>query len=148
MKHRPYEWFDRLSASVARFAGSRRGFAVALCVVAVWAGIGPFVGYSSGWQLVVNTGTTICTFLMVFLLQGSQDRGTRAIQLKLDELILALHGASNRLVDVEELCEEDLAELQRRFSEVAKARHGADPRAATSVEELKGASRPEARREG
>jgi low affinity Fe/Cu permease len=125
-----HSWFDRLSGAVARFASSRWGFGMAVFVVALWAVLGPILHYSSAWQLTINTGTTIVTFLMVFLLQGSQDRGTRAIQLKLDELILAKGGASNSLVNVEELCEEDLLALQKRLSEVAKAFPGTDARSA------------------
>jgi len=108
-----------LSATVSRWTGSGVAFAWAIAVVALWAVIGPFVGFSNTWQLVINTGTTIVTFLMVFLLQRAQNKDALAIQLKLDELVAAMTGASNRLIDVESLSEEELHTLRRFYSELS-----------------------------
>ena len=94
-------------------------FGCALGVILGWALIGPFVHFSDTWQLVINTGTTIVTFLMVFLLQRAQNKDALAIQLKLDELVAALTGASNRLIDVESLSEEELETLHRFYGELA-----------------------------
>jgi low affinity Fe/Cu permease len=94
-------------------------FGCALGVILVWALIGPLVHFSDTWQLVINTGTTIVTFLMVFLLQRAQNKDALAIQLKLDELVAALTGASNRLIDVESLSEEELETLHRFYGELA-----------------------------
>ena len=94
-------------------------FGCALGIILVWALIGPFVHFSDTWQLVINTGTTIVTFLMVFLLQRAQNKDALAIQLKLDELVAALTGASNRLIDVESLSEEELETLHRFYGELA-----------------------------
>ena len=108
-----------LSTIVSRWTGSGVAFAWAIGVVVVWAAIGPFVGFSDTWQLVINTGTTIVTFLMVFLLQRAQNKDALAIQLKLDELVAAMAGASNRLIDVESLSEEELHTLRRFYRELA-----------------------------
>jgi low affinity Fe/Cu permease len=89
-------------------------------VVVVWAALGPVFGYSDTWQLVINTGTTIVTFLMVFLIQRSQNKDAIALHLKLNELVAAMKGASNRLIDVEALSEEDLHVLREHFHELAK----------------------------
>ncbi len=94
-------------------------FGCALGIILGWALIGPFVHFSDTWQLVINTGTTIVTFLMVFLLQRAQNKDALAIQLKLDELVAALTGASNRLIDVESLSEEELETLHRFYGELA-----------------------------
>ena len=94
-------------------------FGCALGVILGWALIGPFVRFSDTWQLVINTGTTIVTFLMVFLIQRAQNKDALAIQLKLDELVAALTGASNRLIDVESLSEEELETLRRFYGELA-----------------------------
>ena len=108
-----------LSATISRWAGSGVAFGCALGVILVWALIGPLVHFSDTWQLVINTGTTIVTFLMVFLLQRAQNKDALAIQLKLDELVAALTGASNRLIDVESLSEEELETLHRFYGELA-----------------------------
>jgi low affinity Fe/Cu permease len=109
----------QLSSRVSRWTGSSLAFACALGVVIVWALIGPAVHFSDTWQLVINTGTTIVTFLMVFLLQRAQNKDALAIQLKLDELVAAVEGASNRLIDVESLSEDELATLRRFYGELA-----------------------------
>jgi low affinity Fe/Cu permease len=110
--------FDAFSTAATRWAGSTWGFSAAVASLLVWAATGPLAGFSDSWQLVINTGTTVVTFLMVFLIQRAQNRDSRAIQLKLDELILAMGGASNLLVDVERLPEKDLEELSRRFAAI------------------------------
>jgi len=96
--------------------GSPWIFFVAFAMVIVWAATGPMFGYSDSWQLVINTGTTILTFLMVFLIQNTQNRDAKAIQLKLDELIRAVDGARTRLVRLENLSDDELCELQEQFS--------------------------------
>jgi low affinity Fe/Cu permease len=108
-----------LSTAISQWTGSGLAFACACGVIVIWALIGPLVGFSDTWQLVINTGTTIVTFLMVFLLQRAQNKDSLAIQLKLDELVAAMTGASNRLIDVESLTEEDLQTLRRFYRELA-----------------------------
>jgi low affinity Fe/Cu permease len=131
---------DALMARFARFcmewAGTSWAFGLALLTVVVWLVTGPIFGYSDTWQLVINTGTTIVTFLMVFLIQRSQNKDSQAIQLKLNELVAAMKGASNRLIDVEDLTEEDLktlAEHYRKLAELAEEHGGIG--ASHSVEE-------------
>ena len=107
--------FRRFAHRVAIHVGSSTAFFLAVMVIAVWAVTGPMFKYSDTWQLVINTGTTIVTFLMVFLIQNTQNRDALAMQLKLDELIRAVHGARNRLVELEDLSDEDLARLKAEF---------------------------------
>lgn len=114
---------ESLSSRVSHWTGSSTAFALACSVVLLWALVGPVFGFSDTWQLVINTGTTIVTFLMVFLIQRAQNKDAMAIQLKLNELVAAIEGASNRLVDVEDLSEEELAALHayyRRLAQMAK----------------------------
>jgi len=111
--------FERLSRVATWWTGSSSAFAIACLVIVVWLGTGPVFGYSDTWQLVINTGTTIVTFLMVFLIQRSQNKDSLAIQLKLNELVAALQGASNRLIDVEDLTEEELNILHSHFTKLA-----------------------------
>jgi low affinity Fe/Cu permease len=108
-------FFRRFAACVSSAVGSPWAFLVAALTVVVWATVGPHYHYSDTWQLIINTGTTIITFLMVFLIQNSQNRDARAIHLKLDELIRAVNGARNRLVDLEEMSDEELDDLQQQF---------------------------------
>ncbi len=119
-----------LAAAVTKWTGSSWGFTVALSVVLIWAMTGPLFHWSDTWQLVINTGTTIVTFLMVFLIQRSQNKDSLAIQLKLNELVAAADGASNRLIDVEDLSESDLAILHRHYQRLVEMdrneRHLAD----------------------
>src|SRR5215470_4218574 len=110
---------ERMSTAVTRWTGSTPAFALAVGIVAGWAAVGPLFRFSDTWQLVVNTGTTIVTFLMVFLIQRSQNKDSLAIHLKLNEIVAALEGASNRLIDVEALSEKDLDTLHRHFHELA-----------------------------
>lgn len=95
--------------------GSAWAFAVAVFVVIAWAALGPAAGYSAAWQLVINTGTTIVTFLMVFLIQNTQNRDSRALHLKLDELLSAVSAARTELVDLEDAPDEEIAELKQEF---------------------------------
>src|SRR4030095_9067386 len=101
-------WFENLSGRVTQWTGSTPAFACALGIVALWVLLGPVFRYSDTWQLVINTGTTIVTFLMVFLIQRAQNKDALAIQLKLNELVAAIEGASNRMIDVEALSEKEL----------------------------------------
>jgi low affinity Fe/Cu permease len=122
--HMPYsqEWFGRVARHMAVASGKPITFLTAVLIVIAWAVLGPAFGYSDTWQLVINTGTTIITFLMVFLIQNTQNRDTMAIQLKLAELILTMRGAENRLAVAEEMTDEELEELHescRRRSELA-----------------------------
>ena len=115
--------FAKASRSVSDAVGTPHAFLFAVFVIVVWALTGPLFGLSDTWQLVINTGTTILTFLMVFVIQNTQNRDTRALQEKLDELIRATQGAHNALMDLEELGEEELKRFQLRFEELAaKAR--------------------------
>ena len=107
--------FTRIATIVATFVGQPLSFVAALLVVILWGVTGPLFHYSDTWQLVINTGTTIVTFLMVFLIQNTQNRDAKAIHLKLDELIRSVKGARNQLIDLEELSEEELDDLQRQF---------------------------------
>ena len=112
-------WFDRFSSAVTRAAGSPIAFGIALGIVVVWAATGPVFKFSDTWQLVINTGTTIITFLMVFVIQQSQNKDTLAIHLKLNELIACDAAANNRLVDIEDLSGEELAVLKRFYVKLA-----------------------------
>ena len=112
--------FENFSKAITRFTGSTAAFGIALGVILVWAVVGPLFGYSDTWQLVINTGTTIVTFLMVFLIQRAQNKDSLAIHLKLNEIVAAMQGASNRLIDVEDLSEKELATLQGFYAELAK----------------------------
>jgi low affinity Fe/Cu permease len=127
---------DRIAAAVTHWAGSSWGFGVAAGTVLVWAITGPLFRWSDTWQLVINTGTTIVTFLMVFLVQRTQNRDGLAIQLKLNELVAAVQGASNRLIDVEDLTEAELKTLHTHYRRLVEmARKDEDMTASHSVDE-------------
>jgi len=127
---------ERGSQAVTHWVGSSWAFALALLTVVVWAVSGPLFGFSNRWQLVINTGTTIVTFLMVFLIQRAQNKDALAIQLKLDELVAAVHGASNRLISVEELSEKELNALHRHYHRLAEmAKNDGDLLKSHSIEE-------------
>src|SRR4051812_1340277 len=116
-------WFERAAASATKITGSSTAFLIALAVILLWAVTGPIFHYSDTWQLVINTGTTIITFLMVFIIQQSQNKDSLAIQLKLNELIACEERASNRLIDVEDLTQQELETLKKfyiRLSELAE----------------------------
>ena len=119
--------FGDVARWTSNVLGSARSFMLALAIVFVWALTGPLFGYSDAWQLAINTGTTIVTFLMVFLIQNTQNRDARAIQLKLDELIRSGKAARNRLIDLEDCTDEELDKLQREFERLRqrdRAAHG------------------------
>ncbi len=118
---RQIAWYSRFAKSAARQSGRPRAFVVAAAVIVAWVVTGPLFGWSDTWQLVINTGTTIVTFLMVFLIQNTQSRDTEAIQLKLDELIRSTQGAHNALLDLEELEEDHLDEFKQRYQALAEA---------------------------
>jgi low affinity Fe/Cu permease len=112
--------FDRFAGTVTKATGSTMAFSIAFCTVLAWAAAGPFFHFSETWQLVINTGTTIITFLMVFLIQKSQNKDSLAIQLKLNELVAAHEFASNRLVDVENMTEEEMKVIQKYYSRLSE----------------------------
>ncbi|MBT9613478.1 MAG: low affinity iron permease family protein [Burkholderiales bacterium] len=114
-------FYSRFAKVVAHFCGRPSVFTLAVGIIAVWIVTGPIFGFSDTWQLVINTGTTIITFLMVFLIQNTQNRDTEAIQLKLDELIRATKGAHNALLDLEELEVNDLDEFRAKYEALAAA---------------------------
>jgi low affinity Fe/Cu permease len=124
-----HHWFTEFAQWTARTMGRPASFLVAFLVIVVWAVSGPLFGFSDTWQLVINTGTTIVTFLMVFLIQNTQNRDSEAIQVKLDELIRVTSGAHVALLDLEELEAEELDEIRQQYEELAKKardaiRHG------------------------
>src|SRR5690348_6473533 len=112
--------FSRFATTATKWTGSTTAFIVAAATVVVWAVSGPIFHYSDTWQLTINTGTTIVTFLMVFLIQRTQNKDSLAIQLKLNEIVAALEGASNRLISVEDLSEQDLKVLHDHFERLAE----------------------------
>ncbi len=113
-------WFSRFASQTAHFTGNPLAFSISLSVILIWLITGPLFHYSDTWQLVINTGTTIVTFLMVFLIQNTQNRDNHAIQLKLAELIRAMEGAHNSLLDIEELTDEELLMIKSRFARLAQ----------------------------
>jgi low affinity Fe/Cu permease len=115
MVTRTHDFFRKFAHRTSNGVGSPWAFIVAVLIIVVWALTGPLFHFSDTWQLVINTGTTIITFLMVFLIQNTQNRDAIAIHLKLDELIRALKGARNKLVDLEELSDEELEKLRQEF---------------------------------
>lgn len=120
--------FRRLAHTASLAVGSPPAFLIAFAVVLAWAVSGPLFGFSDTWQLVINTGTTIVTFLMVFLIQNTQNRDSRALHMKLDELIVYTRGADNGLVELENLTDESLDQIEQRFHRLARhLEHGAPP---------------------
>jgi low affinity Fe/Cu permease len=117
--------FSVFARRLAALAGRPMAFIIAAAIVVLWALTGALFGYSDTWQLVINTGTTIVTFLMVFLIQHTQNRDSLAIQVKLDELIIKLHGAGNELAGAEDLCDEDLEALHETYRKRAAQAHDA-----------------------
>lgn len=116
--------YGSIAKRISHWCGHQSTFLLALSVIVAWIVTGPLFGFSDTWQLVINTGTTIVTFLMVFLIQNTQNRDTAAIQLKLDELIRATNGAHNALLDLEELDEASLAEFRRKYELLATDARG------------------------
>jgi len=131
-------WLEALSTTATRWSGRSSVFAIACALIAVWAATGPLFHFSDTWQLAINTTTTIVTFLMVFLIQRAQNKDSRAIQMKLNELVAAISGASNRLIGVEDLTEDDLEKLHRFYGELASlAKRQGDVATSHSVEEAR-----------
>ena len=117
-------WFMRLTSWTARLSGRPITFSAAVLIIVLWGVTGPLFGFSDTWQLVINTGTTIITFLMVFLIQSTQNRDSEAMQVKLDELIRATKGAQNALLDLEELEEEELDRIRADYQRMAERARG------------------------
>src|SRR5262252_10995980 len=115
-------WFSRFAAKTAVLVGRPYMFFLAVAVIVTWAILGPHFGFSDTWQLIINTGTTIVTFLVVFLIQNTQNRDAKALHLKLDELIRSHNPASNDLIDVEKLSDEELDALEERYATIRKVR--------------------------
>jgi low affinity Fe/Cu permease len=129
-------FFEILAGKITRFTGSTAAFSIAFSIIIIWIVTGPIFGFSDTWQLVINTGTTIVTFLMVFLIQRAQNKDSRAIHLKLNELIASLKGPSNRLIDAEDLNEEELETLYKYYQLLADmAKKEKDLSVSHSVEE-------------
>jgi low affinity Fe/Cu permease len=127
--------FELFAGKASSATGSFWAFGLALLAVVVWLASGPLFDFSEAWQLVINTGTTIVTFLMVFLIQHSANKETRALQLKLNELIAAMEGASNRLIDLEDMSDREIQHLYRRFQHLARSAERLEPGAVMSVEQ-------------
>ena len=135
MKNSKEGVMPRLASALNRWAGSSWGFGTAVIVVLLWAGSGSFLNWSNTWQLLINTTTTIGTFMMVFLIQRTQNKDGMAIQLKLNELVAAIEGASNRLIDIEDLSEGELEILHKHYQRlVHKAREEGEMDTSHSLE--------------
>lgn len=135
-------FFERAASAAGAFSGSTAALVAAMALVVAWALTGPLFHYSPTWQLVINTGTTIITFLMVFLIQRSQNKESLAVQLKLNEIVAALQGASNRLVNVQDLTEDELQVLHAHYAALARlAKEDSDLRGSHSVDEAEGRHR-------
>jgi low affinity Fe/Cu permease len=135
---------ETLAVAATEWSGRSSAFLCAAGAIVVWAASGPLFGWSDTWQLVINTATTIVTFLMVFLIQRAQNKDGRAIQLKLNEIVAAIEGASNRLIDVESLSEDEIRTLHRHFTKLSQmAEQDADVGRSHSIEEAE--SRHEAK---
>lgn len=138
MKKSDKSIFEKFANWATKFTGSSFAFITAVSIVVIWAVTGPFFKYSETWQLVINTGTTIITFLMVFLIQKSQNKDSKAIQIKLNELIAANEKASNRIVDIEDLTEKELDQLHCYYEKLADfAEEDADIHASHSIDAAK-----------
>ena len=129
------DFFERFSNAASTFAGSSYAFIGAMIIVIIWAVSGPFFGYSETWQLIINTGTTIITFLMVFLIQKAQNKDSKAIQIKLNELIAAGKRSSNRMVNIEDLTEEELDKIRKYYQKLSEeAEEDGDLHASHSID--------------
>jgi low affinity Fe/Cu permease len=136
---KPLGAFERLARRLTEWTGSTAAFSGALLIIIIWAGTGWIFDYGDTWQLVINTGTTIVTFLMVFLIQRTQNKDSLALHLKLNELIAAKRGASNRLLNVEDISEEELHALHRHYATLAElARRESNLLRSHSVDEAEG----------
>jgi len=134
-----HEFFRRAARTASSVLGSAWAFTVAVLVVLIWAFLGPVYHFSDTWQLVINTGTTIVTFLMVFLIQNTQNRDSKALHLKIDELIYAMKEARTGLVDLENLSDAELEKLERDFRRVARREARKEAKATVAEEEAKDA---------
>jgi low affinity Fe/Cu permease len=144
-KDTPAFSFERMARAISQFTGSTHAFVIAALVILIWAITGPVFHYSETWQLVINTGTTIVTFLMVFLIQRTQNKDSLAVQLKLNEIVAALDGASNRLVNVEDLSEGELSTLHRHYQALAElSKRDLDVHQSHSVDEAEARHRAKA----
>ena len=129
-------WYSHFAKHVSHISGRPSVFLIAVLIVLIWGVTGPLFDFSDTWQLVINTGTTIVTFLMVFLIQRTQNKDGLAIQLKLNELVASMHGCSNRLIEVEDLSEEELHVLREHYRRLVEmARDDVDIAASHSIEE-------------
>ncbi len=136
--------FERLSQAVTDWSGRTETVIASVGLVLVWAITGPYFHYSDTWQLVINTLTNLVTFIMVFLIQRSQNKDSLAVQLKLNEVVAALHGASNRLIAIEDLSEEELRALHVRYQRLLDVTDGHAARSSVSIEALHAADGPPA----
>ncbi|MEO5574426.1 MAG: low affinity iron permease family protein [Gammaproteobacteria bacterium] len=127
------DFFHKFAKSTSAVFGSPPAFIIAVLIIVIWGVTGPIFGFSDTWQLIINTGTTIVTFLVVFLIQNTQNRDAQAIHLKLDELLKAVEGARTSLVDLENLSDEELAALQKEFQDLREA--GDKPAMTRAVEQ-------------
>jgi low affinity Fe/Cu permease len=147
MRERLEKLFANFASKIAQLAGSPYAFAAASLFILAWAAFGPVMGFSENWQLVVNTATTICTFLMVFIIQNSQNRDGLALQIKLDELIRAISGAKDDMIDLESLSASELKQFRDTFAKLGSVarNHGAAPNRKPN-EQRRSASEPKAKR--
>jgi low affinity Fe/Cu permease len=146
-------WFTRTAKWASRTAGRPSTFIAALTIILIWAITGPLFGFSDTWQLVINTGTTIITFLMVFLIQNTQNRDTEALQIKLDELLRAVDSARNTMIDLEELDDEELEAIREDYLKLARkartrVKRGKDDSVSIGVDEEDGKSKTAKKKSG
>ena len=120
MENRDISWFTHFARIASVITGRPITFIIAVLIIVAWAVLGPFFGFSDTWQLVINTGTTIITFLMVFLIQNTQNRDTEAVQIKLDEIIRSIRGARNEVLDLEEMDEKELNRIRKEYLDLAE----------------------------
>src|SRR3954466_14540506 len=112
------DWFGKIAAKTSVWVGSPSAFVLAITLIIIWAAVGPTYRYSNTWQLIINTGTTVITFLVVFLIQNTQNRDARALHLKLDEVIRSIQHAHNEMIDIENLSDKELDELKARYEQI------------------------------
>jgi low affinity Fe/Cu permease len=142
-------WLERFARRITVWSGSSWIFIAALSVVVIWAITGPVFGFSNAWQLVINTGTTIVTFLMVFLIQRAQNKDSLAVHLKLNEIVAAIEGASNRLIDAEDFTEEEAEILHKHYRKLARmAERDRDIKQSHSIEEAETRHKSKHRKRG
>jgi low affinity Fe/Cu permease len=137
-------WFSRFATQTAQVVGHPYMFLVAVIVIAIWAITGPYFHYSDTWQLIINTGTTIVTFLVVFLIQNTQNRDGKALHLKLDELIRSHHPANDDLIDIQKLSDEELDQLELRYAAIRKECEARREKAAQRAAAKSGPAEPKA----